>query len=33
MNSFTISAPALILATGFGAGVALCALMVPLLSM
>lgn len=33
MNNLTISAPALILATGFGAGIALCALMLPLLSL
>lgn len=33
MNRFTISAPAVILASGFGMGIALCALMVPLLSM
>jgi len=33
MIRFTISAPAVILASGFGAGIALCAAMVPLLSM
>jgi len=33
MNRFTISAPAVILASGFGVGIALCALMLPLLAL